>query len=98
MICLTHNVQHADSKSWLKIIDDPFLCHMQIHCRSLELQTPLILPKFTNLINSVSMYAAYDNEDYSMIYAGKIPMADLNVNGYCTFGSCNGLLYFAEYY
>ncbi|XP_074361215.1 F-box/kelch-repeat protein At3g06240-like [Apium graveolens] len=24
------------------------------------------------------MYAAYDNEDYSMIYAGKIPMADLN--------------------
>ncbi|KAK1390708.1 putative F-box domain-containing protein [Heracleum sosnowskyi] len=86
------------SKSWLKIIDDPFLCHMHIHCGSVELQTPLFLPRFTNLINSVRMCAAYDSEDDRMIYAGRIPMAELNVDGFCAFGSCNGLLYFAGYY
>lgn len=72
---------------------------MHIHCGSgVELQTPLVLPKFTKLIKSVSLCAAYDSEDNRMIYAGKIPMAEVNVNGFCTFGSCNGLLYFAEYY
>ncbi|WOH08640.1 hypothetical protein DCAR_0728084 [Daucus carota subsp. sativus] len=86
------------SKSWLKIIDDPFLCHLNIHSASADPQTPLILPKFTKFINNVRICAAYDNEaDDRMIHAGKIPMAEINVNGCCSFGSCNGLLYFAEY-
>lgn len=84
------------SKSWCKIIDDPFYAHMQYHCGEAEQETPLIIPEFVVSRKAVSLYAACDNEEDRMIHAAKIPMVNFEVKG-SAGGSCNGLMYFAEF-
>ncbi|XP_074346951.1 F-box protein At3g07870-like [Apium graveolens] len=86
----------AVSKSWCKIIDDPFYAHLHYHCGEAEQETPVIIPEFTVSRKAVSLYAACDNEEDSTIHAGKIPMAKFEVKD--SFGgSCNGLMYLAEF-
>ncbi|KAK1372838.1 F-box domain-containing protein [Heracleum sosnowskyi] len=69
---------------------------MQYRCGEAEQETPLIIPEFTVSQRAVSFYAACDNEEGRMIQAAKIPMAKFEVKG-SVCGSCNGLMYFAEF-
>ncbi|KAK1374265.1 F-box domain-containing protein [Heracleum sosnowskyi] len=86
------------SKSWRKIIDDPFFANMQYDCGEVEEKTLLV--RTLGPENTSSLYAtvtAYDNEETMLIHAATVPMVKLPLQDRKIYGSCNGLLYFAEH-
>lgn len=87
------------SKSWCKIIDDPFFTHMQYDCGKAEEKTLLVRTSDYAWPMTSSLYAAVcacENEEDRMIRAATVPMVKVQASSIC--GSCNGLLYFADNY
>ncbi|KAL1832123.1 hypothetical protein ACET3Z_001774 [Daucus carota] len=85
------------SKTWCKIIDDPCFAYMQYRCGGAQQDTLLISPEFGEFTRkTISLYEGCDSEEDRMIQAAKIPMAEFEAKG-SVFGSCNGLMYFAEF-
>lgn len=85
------------SKTWCKIIDDPCFAYMQYRCGGAQQDTLLISPEFGEFTRkTISLFEGCDSEEDRMIQAAKIPMAKFEAKG-SVFGSCNGLMYFAEF-
>ncbi|KAK1374468.1 F-box domain-containing protein [Heracleum sosnowskyi] len=86
------------SKSWCKIIDDPLFALMQYDCGKVDEKT-LLLSTINHSESTTSLYAAVcsDDEEDRMIRAATVPMVKVQTRS-GIFGSCNGLLYFADAY
>ncbi|KAK1376697.1 F-box domain-containing protein [Heracleum sosnowskyi] len=86
------------SKSWRKFIDNPDFAnfaHMKYeYCE--DEQNTLILR--ASRAETTSLYAATGCEESSMILAETVPMVKFQVERTVDYGSCNGLVYFAENY
>ncbi|KAK1397819.1 F-box domain-containing protein [Heracleum sosnowskyi] len=84
------------SKYWCNIIDDPFFARMHDYGQ-IEQHTLLVgIFKYNRLPlpSTTTFYAACDDEEARVIHEVKIPMAKFQVKQ--AYGSCNGLMYFAE--
>ncbi|XP_074326654.1 F-box protein At2g23160-like [Apium graveolens] len=91
------------SKSWCKIIDDPFFAHIKYDCGEVEqIALSQEISDFSSPVKTISLYAAaagYDNEESMMIHATTVPMVKFqNFGDNGGYGYCKGLLYFAEHY
>lgn len=85
------------SKLWRNIIDDPIFARMWYGSGEIQQNTLVMVTLDYNVYPTMSIFnATCHHEEDRMIHASTIPMAKFHVGR--AYGSCNGLICFAEYY